>query len=235
MPPMIRFHLFGVPVSIHPSLWLTLALVGGVMSISSVSGALAVALFVIAGFLCLLVHEMGHALVGRSLGGGEPQVFMAWLGGDCCNERAVLTRWQGVLMTAAGPAASALLGLLTFLLLSLYIGSIEGGIFLAVNYIFGVVPIEYSDMYPPMGLAFFRGLIQVSFWWTLLNLIPVFPLDGGQIMHGLMRSSHTMHGVSLAVALLLVMLFIMFNFWFMAVLMGFLAYINYRGLQQAPY
>ena len=86
-----------------------------------------------------------------------------------------------------------------------------------------------------MGLAFFRCLIQVCFWWTLLNLIPVFPLDGGQIMHGLMRSSHTMHVVSLTVALLLVMLFIVFNFWLMAALMGFLAYINYRGLQQAPY
>ncbi len=222
-------------MSIHPSLWLTLALVGGVLSVTSVSGALAVALFVIAGFLCLLVHEMGHALVGRYLGGGEPQVFMAWLGGDCCNERAVLTRWQGVLMTAAGPAASCLLGLLAFVLLSLYIGSFEGGVFLGLNYIFGVVPFEYSDLFPPMALAFFRCLIQVSFWWTLLNLIPVFPLDGGQIMHGLMRSSHTMHTVSLVVALLLVMLFIVFNFWLMAVLMGFLAYINYRGLQQAPY
>ena len=227
--------MFGVPVTIHPSLWLTLALVGGVLSVTSVSGMLAVALFVIAGFFCLLVHEMGHALVGRGFGGGEPQVFMAWLGGDCCNERAVLTRWQGVLMTAAGPAASALLGLLAYAALSLYIGSFEGGAYLSLNYIFGIVPPEYSDLFPPMGLAFFRCLIQVSFWWTLLNLIPVFPLDGGQIMHGLMRSSHTMHVVSLVVALALVMLFIMFNLWLMAMLMGFLAYINYRGLQQAPY
>ncbi len=232
---MIRFHLFGVPVSIHPSLWLTLALVGGLLSATSASAMLGVALFVIAGFFCLLVHEMGHALMGRRLGGGNPQVFMAWLGGDCCNEKAVLTRLQGVAMTAAGPASSLLLGLLALALLSTYVGGIDAGMELAANNIFGIIPPEYAEHLSPAGLEFFRSLIQVSFWWTLLNLIPVFPLDGGQIMHGLMRSSRTMHMVSLIVALLLVMLFILFNFFLMAVFMCFLAYINYQGMQQAPY
>ncbi len=232
---MIRFCLFGVPVSIHPSLWLTLALVGGVFSVSSVSSVLCVALFVIAGFLCLLVHEMGHALVGRALGGGEPAVYMAWLGGDCCNERAVLTRWQGVLMTAAGPGATLLLGALALLLLSLYVGRFDVGFFLASYYALGVSPEMVINVEPTLGLAFFRSLIQVSVWWTVLNLIPVFPLDGGQIMHGLMRSSYTMHTVSMAVAVTLVLLFFVLGFWLMAALMGFLAYFNYRCLQRAPY
>ena len=99
---MIRFTLFGVPVSIHPTLWLTLAVLGRIFAVTSMVDLICVLLFIISAFVVLLAHEMGHALVGRRLGGGQPSVYLAWLGGDCTNETARLTRWQGVMMTAAG-------------------------------------------------------------------------------------------------------------------------------------
>ncbi len=230
---MIRFRLFGVSVCIHPSLWLTLALVG-LMTVSGVSLLPGVVLFMVAGFLCLFVHEMGHALLSRALGGGEPEVIMAWQGGDCCNDRAVLTRWRGVVMTAAGPAASLLLALLSFLLLSLYVRGLEAGFYLSLNFLFGYVPSDYVALFPSYGLAFFKFIIQVSVWWSLLNLLPIFPLDGGQIMHGLMRSPHTMHVVSLTVAAMSMTVFIAMGAWFLVALMGFLCYLNFRCLQQSP-
>ena len=119
---MIRFSLFGVPVSIHPTLWLTLAILGRAFLIVSLVDVVCVLLFIIAAFLVLLAHEMGHALVGRYLGGGQPSVYLAWLGGDCTNETARLTRLQGVVMTAAGPLSSLAVGGLAYVVLSLYVG-----------------------------------------------------------------------------------------------------------------
>ncbi len=231
---MIRFRLFGVSVSIHPSLWFTLAMVG-LMMVSGVSLLPGVVLFTVAGFLCLFVHEMGHALVSRALGGGQPEIFMAWLGGDCCNDRAVLTRWRGVVMTAAGPLASLLLAILCILLLSLYVGGLDSGLYLTLNFLFGYVPSEYVALFPSYGLAFFKFIIQITVWWSLLNLLPIFPLDGGQIMHGLMRSPHTMHVVSVTVAAMSMTAFIAMGAWFLVLLMGFLCYFNFRCLQHSPY
>ena len=66
---MIRFTLFGVQVSIHPTLWLTLAILGRAYCVSSVVELMSALLFIVSAFVILLAHEMGHALVGRRLGG----------------------------------------------------------------------------------------------------------------------------------------------------------------------
>ena len=68
---MVHFTLFGIPVYIRPSFWVVLAIFGGALSISSVEDLIYPALFVIAGFVAILSHEMGHALVGRKLDGGQ--------------------------------------------------------------------------------------------------------------------------------------------------------------------
>ena len=139
---MIRFTLFGVPVSIHPTLWLTLAVLGRIFAVTSMVDLICVLLFIISAFVVLLAHEMGHALVGRRLGGGQPSVYLAWLGGDCTNETARLTRWQGVMMTAAGPLCSLAVGVLAFVVLSLYVGSFSLGGDMACLFALGILPAE---------------------------------------------------------------------------------------------
>lgn len=232
---MIRFSLLGVPVGIHPTLWITLALLGGGFNIARVGDLLGVALFVVAGFICLLAHEMGHALVGRRLGGGHPEIHLAWLGGDCTNMDARLTRTQGIVMTAAGPLASLSVGLLATLLLGVYVGDLSVGGVLALNFMWGRLPMELLEGYPAMAIYFFVFTIEISFWWTVLNLLPVFPLDGGQIMQGLMRSPRLMHTISFSAALVLTLFFLVLGAWLMCFLMGVLAVFNYRMLRQCPY
>jgi len=75
----------------------------------------------------------------------------------------------------------------------------------------------------------------VSFWWTVLNLLPIFPLDGGQIMHGLMRSPRLMHSVSLYVAVTLFVVFRTLGMWIACLFMLALSVLNYRFRMQAPY
>lgn len=230
---MIRFTLFGVQVSIHPTLWLTLAILGRAYMVSNLVELMSALLFIIAAFVVLLMHEMGHALVGRRLGGGAPSVYLAWLGGDCTNETARLTRMQGVVMTAAGPLASLAVGLVTYLILCLYVGDFGLASVLSVGFAFGVMPAEVLMAYPPLAMFFFFYLIEVSFWWTILNMLPIFPLDGGQIMQGLMKSRVQMHAISLAVAIVLSLAFAVLGLWLLSIFMILLAVLNHKFYQES--
>mgnify|MGYP003303327020 CR=1 FL=1 len=230
---MIRFTLFGVQVSIHPTLWLTLAILGRAYMVSNMVELMSALLFIIAAFVVLLMHEMGHALVGRRLGGGAPSVYLAWLGGDCTNETARLTRIQGVVMTAAGPLASLAVGLVTYLILCLYVGDFGLGSVLSVGFAFGVMPAEVLMAYPPLAMFFFFYLIEVSFWWTILNMLPIFPLDGGQIMQGLMKSRVQMHAISLTVAIVLSLAFAVLGLWLLSIFMILLAVLNHKFYQES--
>ena len=190
-----------------------------------------VALFAVALFICLLTHEMGHAVVGRWLGGGHPLVYLAWQGGDCCNETARLTRVQGVLMTAAGPLASLLPALLVVPVAAMAQGSLTEGVNVVGNFVLGQVPQVLLEESPPMMVIFGLYLVQICVWWSLFNLLPVFPLDGGQIMHGLMRSPQNMHRISLTFACILVFFFLALGAWWMVLIMGAFAVFNYRCMR----
>ena len=65
---MIRFSLFGIPVAIEPFFWITLVILGGASGADNAAEILNIGLFVIAGFISILVHELGHALTARSFG-----------------------------------------------------------------------------------------------------------------------------------------------------------------------
>ncbi len=154
---MIRFSLFGIPVEIQPWFWLTMALIGGVVGANTPEGLLATALFVIAGFISILVHELGHALTGRAFGAPTAIVLHAF-GGFAAFPSARFTRLQDVLVTAAGPAVQLVLGGLAFLVLT---------------------RVEMPNL---QVARFFSSLMIVSIAWAVLNLIPVIPLDGGRLM-----------------------------------------------------
>ncbi len=228
----MHFTLFRVQVSIHPSLWVMLVLLSCLFT-GLAAGMPGVALFGVALFFCLFAHEMGHALVGRWLGGGQPEVFLAWLGGDCCNETARLTRMQGVLMTAAGPLTSMALPLiLVWPAVAMAVGDAWDGLGITAGFVLGLVPADLLEMSPPMVLLFGVYLVRICVWWSLLNLLPVYPLDGGQIMHGLMRSPISMHRISLTFACVLTFFFLALGAWWMVFIMGSLAVLNYRGMKQ---
>lgn len=227
---MMRFSLFAIPVNIQPAMLLTLGVLGWVFAVETVPVWLCVSLFSVAGFICLLSHEMGHALVGRMLGGGHPRVMLSWLGGDCCNADGVFTRMQGVVMTAAGPLFTLVEASLGLIYLCWMCGDVAEGMELAYTSVVSHVSPAYLEIYSPASLLFACYMVKIGMWWAVLNLLPIFPLDGGQIMHGLMTSPRRMHMISLGVASVGLLLCITLGFWLMAVFLGFLAYLNYRCL-----
>lgn len=154
---MVRFSIFGIPVLIQPFFWVTLVLIGGALDANSPAAILRIAIFVLAGFISVLIHELGHALTARKFGARSEIVLQAF-GGYAAYSGVRLTRPQTFAVTAAGPAVQILLGL-------------------ALLVAFPLLP-ELR----PHAVYFFATLMQISFIWAILNLLPILPLDGGRML-----------------------------------------------------
>ncbi len=208
---MIRFSLFGIPVQVQPFFWLSLAIIGGNFGADSSEALMRMALFVIAGFVSILVHELGHALTGRAFGSHSSITLQAF-GGYAAFTGAPFTRPQNFLVTLAGPVVQALLGVIVMLVIANVSGFSENAKYFLVS------------------------LMLVSFIWALLNLLPVLPLDGGQLLHAILGPKRiritlwTSIIVSLACA---VMLYRMNPRWPIAPLfMGYFAWQSWQALRE---
>jgi Zn-dependent protease len=87
-----------------------------------------------------------------------------------------------------------------------------------------------------VGRAIF-DLIEINFWWGVLNLMPIWPLDGGRIAEvGLGRvnpreGTRWAHTLSLVAAGAIALWFASESRWWMAVWFGYFGYVNYEILQ----
>jgi Zn-dependent protease len=104
----------------------------------------------------LLAHELGHALVARHYK-LQPHILLHGFGGVTGHDRA-RTQRQDALIVAAGPLAGLLLSAISF----------------AVSAAGVVVDHQAADL---LRLSF--GL---NLFWSLFNLLPMWPLDGGQLL-----------------------------------------------------
>jgi Zn-dependent protease len=75
-------------------------------------------------------------------------------------------------------------------------------------------------------------LLWVNFWWSLMNLLPVFPLDGGQIYASIERSPKRVWTVGMVTgALVAIAGFFILHRIFIAILFGYFAFQNYKRLE----
>ena len=204
----LYFTFMGVPTVIRPSSWIVLLLLGSGGFSASVN-LQNMLIFVAAGMLCLLMHEYGHAFSCRALGGGQPKVEIASLGGVTSYTSPPPTRARNVIVLLAGPGASILMGVLAAVLLALHVGvSIPKCIVFAMTL---PLPFDMPDelvrlCYLPAAEAIMQSGMSnfasqcyhvtffVSVWWSLFNLLPIFPLDGGQTLYQL-TGNHRLTGI----------------------------------------
>lgn len=209
---MIRFTFFGMPVEIQPWFWVILALLGTSFGKVGAGGneALMIALFVIAGALSIFVHELGHALTGK-LFKARPFIVLHGFGGFAAFPGSRFTRMESFLVTAAGPAVQLLLGVLAFVAL------------------FVLQDLSESFKY------FISFLFSVSIFWALLNLIPVYPLDGGQMMAAMLGPQKRRLCLQLSIAVAVgaaIALWVSGIGRFMPFFMLYFAYQNYQELKE---
>ena len=152
-PKRSHFSLGGIPVRVEPAFFVIIAILGYNPYRPSVTGVL---WWVAIAFVSILVHELGHAVAFR-LYGVRPSITLHGMGG-LTSGSGELSPVRHIVVSLAGPlSALVLLGIPSWLLAqSGVITSIEG-----------------------------RDAVTAAVWinigWSLLNLLPILPLDGGQV------------------------------------------------------
>ena len=155
-PYDLRFRLFGFPISINPIFWI----VALILSPSKSPKEAIVWCFAV--LVSILVHELGHALVMRSYG-GQPRIVLYGFGGLAITERMPTSWFQNVITSLAGP--------------------FFGIFFYVVVY---VVARQFGMPDNDMFRWFVACLLLINLYWNLFNLVPIYPLDGGQVARELL-------------------------------------------------
>lgn len=234
----LRFRLFGIPVQILPMAWVVLALLGGAMGVEDSSDLTQVAIFVVAGMLCLLVHEFGHAMVGRGAGALVDGVEIAGMGGTTSFMTLPPRRAGYFLMTLAGPVASLLLGLLLGVCFGLQLGNVWAGIRFAFLMPWqDMLPLDlqqqvvmgiYQNEVSHFALQVYSTGMLICFWWSLFNLLPLFPLDGGRLLGSVLNNYLIPCVLGLVVSVILAICALLVGQWFNVMILGYLAFINWQ-------
>jgi stage IV sporulation protein FB len=160
----LRFWLFGVHVRVHPLFWLLTILLGRGLVTEAPdqrTGLIHLGLWVICVFMSILIHEMGHVFMGR-LFGSHGHIVLYSFGGLAIGSNALDRAWQRFLVSFAGP-------LIQFVVLGLTV--------LAILFLYPQIPLNWRS---PVGTALVM-LVEINLVWPILNLLPIWPLDGGQM------------------------------------------------------
>jgi stage IV sporulation protein FB len=233
----LNFTLFGIPVRVHPLFWVMALLFGGIAG--DVLGMLS---WVVAVFVSVLVHELGHALMFRRFGIGS-SVVLHLAGGYTVPQPVPWGgRWAYVPLSPAQEALVSFAGPATGFLLA---GAVIAGVYAAggtvvVGTLGGIVPLPIPVL--PIGGVLLRNfagdLLWVNLLWGAINLMPVFPLDGGNIARRLMIKADPINGArrslwisTIAGAVLAAAGFFLFRSVYMALLFGYLAFQSYQTRQ----
>jgi membrane-associated protease RseP (regulator of RpoE activity) len=202
---MWRFNLFGFPVTVEPWFWLSCFLLGSGVGGRGREGITLILLWTVVVFISITIHELGHAFAARKQG-AHPEIRLQGLGGVTLLHGGYLDRWQSIFVSAAGPLASLALGGFVWLVDRAYPA-------------YGFTPV--------WAVHFF---LWVNFFWTGVNLLPVLPLDGGQIVRDLLgpRRAHISLWLGVVCGAAVGVLALTRGYLFLAIMMFLLAFTNFQ-------
>lgn len=199
-------NVFGFPLRIDPFFFVLILILG--RSRFDRPETLVILFAVV--FVSILVHELGHAFVGKSFG-LEPSIALTGTGGLTSWEYAShITPPRQIAISLAGPFAGFLLAALVYTL------------FHVVKY--------WPEGW--LGEVFYADLININIGWGILNLLPVIPLDGGHVVQSIEEwitgrgNGKVAVGLSVIVAMVVMVWGFSTGQLWLAVMMGFFLVSN---------
>lgn len=176
--------LFGIPLRLHWTFgliflyvfylgqreswdWLTMAWASG---------------FVMGLFVCVTLHEYGHALMARRFGVGTRDIILSPIGGVARLDRLPSRPRHEWLIAVAGPLVNVGIAAL----LGIYFLTLPAG----VRHELWVALLTKEQNYfvpalPTWGFALI-GLFFVNIMLALFNMVPAFPMDGGRVVRAVL-------------------------------------------------
>ncbi len=175
-------------------------------------------IFAVAVTISLLVHEFGHAVVSKHYKLG-PSILLHGFGGLCMSESSAIKDGDDARVVLAGPFAGLAFGGLLWLFQAFLPG------------------VAYSS---PLVGSFISSLLWINILWSLVNLLlPIWPLDGGQLFHLILRrfmDADKAQRIALTVSIFVIVPiaiigFMKFKMLFFAILGLFIVMDNLNSLQ----
>lgn len=156
-PLDLKFRVGPFPVRVSPWFWLVIALFGSVYLTHPNYGPLFLLLWVGCAFVSVLIHELGHAVAYRWYG-SESAILLYGFGGLAVGYPPSSPA-KRIVIALAGPFAQ----------------------FALAGIVFGTA---YLTKWPGANLyatKTFDFLMLINIIWAVINLLPVLPLDGGNV------------------------------------------------------
>src|SRR5437870_3341471 len=191
----LSFRVGDIPVRVHPYFWLTTLILGWNTQKSGFN-ILPLLVWVALVFVSVLVHELGHILMGRYFG-SHGHIILTGFCGLAVGSADLPERWQRNAVSLAGPGAGFLLAALASGIFWLYNPGIT--LYMLGSLIGVQVPID-ADVHIPSDLVWFimYYTLWINIFWGLLNLLPIWPLDGGQISREVCQAYRGREGLRLS-------------------------------------
>ncbi len=174
-------------------------------------------LFILALFLCVVLHEFGHALTARRFGITTKDITLYPIGGIASLEKMPDKPGQELLVALAGPAVNIVIAAILWFYLNAT----------------GQIP-DLSAMkasHNMLEIPFLWGLFAANVVLAVFNLIPAFPMDGGRALRAILafslnrtKATQIAAGVGQFLAIMFVFLGFFYNFWL--VFIGLFVYLG---------
>jgi Zn-dependent protease len=211
-----HFSVAGIPVRIEP-IFLVIAGLWGLRYLES--GLDIVLVWVACALVSILVHELGHGFALKAFGRPSAIVLHGFGGVTVSPNRAALSRGRSIVVSLAGSlTALALLWLPTRALLHSQWGYDQQVDFFVTGEL---------NLWPPLYFLSFQNL-----WWSLFNVLPIRPLDGGNVAAEV-AGIDVARRLSIAVALVGAVWLFTHDQGYGAFFALFLAFNNYQEIRAA--
>ena len=241
----LNFSLFGFQVRTHPAFFIMPILLGRGLIDPDLNPGVGMILLVAIFFVSILVHELGHALAFRYFG-LHSRIVLYWMGGLAIPEvgpggwsmrrPGSLTSMQQVVVSLAGPVFGLLLAVFLIGVVYAFNGQI------IINRL-NLIPLPQPELSgtvldgsSTIFMVLWSGII-VNIVLNLFNLVPIYPLDGGQVARQLLAQLDPRDGIkksiilSIGAAIVMALFSLRLESTFMMIFFGFMAFSNYQSLQ----
>ena len=221
----------GIKITVHWTFFLLIAWIvfdelkhGG--NIESVLFNVSVTMAV---FLCVVLHELGHAFMAKRYNIKTEKITLLPIGGMASFEKLPETPKQELLIVIAGPLVNVVIAVLLY-----FIVPVKS--FMQLNL---TESIELLALYNLQSFFFFLFVVNVGL--VIFNIVPAFPMDGGRILRALLaikigrvKATKIASNVGLMMAVLLFLIGLLYNPFliFIAIFISLGAFGENQMLQQ---